>query len=100
MLVEELLLEILQDLDDEQFERLKWHLSLKNLESCKPIPKYCLQNAIRTATVDKITESYTEELAVTVTVEILRKMGNNKAAEELQSRYAGEILWTVVTEIS
>lgn len=92
MLVQELLLEILEDLDDEQFRMLKWYLSLKILESCKPIPKSCLQNASRPDTVDRITESYREELAVTITVEILRKIRNNKAADELQSRYAGEIL--------
>lgn len=92
MLVQELLLETLLDLDDEQFRMLKWLLSLNFLESCKPIPKSCLQNASRLDTVDKITESYGEELAVTITVEILRKIRNNKAADELQSRYAGEII--------
>lgn len=92
MLVQELLLETLEDLDDEQFRMLKWYLSHKILESCKPIPKSYLQNASRLDTVDKITESYREELVVAITVEILRKIRNNKAADELQSRYAGEIL--------
>lgn len=92
MLVPELLLETLEELQNEEFRTLKWYLSQNILESCKPFPKSHLQNASRTDTVDKIIDSYREELAVNITVEILRKMRNNRAAEELKSRYAGEML--------
>ncbi|KAL7404457.1 hypothetical protein ABVT39_015048 [Epinephelus coioides] len=90
MSVPQLLLETLEDLgDDADFEKFKWYLSMDILEGCKPIPKSCLGKAPRTNTVSRMTESYTKESAVKVTVEILRKMGNNNAAEKLKNRYAG-----------
>ncbi|KAL7404893.1 hypothetical protein ABVT39_020627 [Epinephelus coioides] len=89
MSVPQLLLETLEDLDDDDFEKFKWYLSMDILEGCKPIPKSRLGKAPRTDTVSRMTESYTKESAVKVTVEILRKMGNNNAAEKLKNRYAG-----------
>ncbi|KAL7403753.1 hypothetical protein ABVT39_004601 [Epinephelus coioides] len=89
MLVPQLLLETLKELQDDDFETLKWYLSMDILEGCKPIPKSRLGKAPRTDTVSRMIESYGEESAVKVTVEILRKMGNNNAAEKLKSRYAG-----------
>ncbi|XP_078022246.1 caspase b-like isoform X2 [Epinephelus lanceolatus] len=89
MLVPQLLLETLEELQDDDFETLKWYLSMNILEGCKPIPKSRLGKAPRTNTVSRMIESYGEESAVKVTVEILRKMGNNNAAEKLKSRYAG-----------
>ncbi|XP_049900337.1 uncharacterized protein LOC126390196 isoform X3 [Epinephelus moara] len=89
MLVPQLLLETLEELRDDDFETLKWYLSMDILEGCKPIPKSRLGKAPRTDTVSRMIESYGEESAVKVTVEILRKMGNINAAEKLKSRYAG-----------
>lgn len=89
MLVPQLLLEILEDLNSAEFHVFTWYLSLDILENCKPIPKARLENKTRMETVDLILQSYREVLAVTITAEILRKMQNNKAAEELTSRYSG-----------
>ncbi|XP_078022245.1 uncharacterized protein LOC117254771 isoform X1 [Epinephelus lanceolatus] len=90
MSVPQLLLETLEDLgDDADFEEFKWYLSMNILEGCKPIPKSRLGKAPRTDTVSRMTENYSKESTVKVTVEILRKMGNNNAAEKLKNRYAG-----------
>lgn len=89
MLVPELLLDILEDLKSDEFQLFKWYLSHAILENCKPIPKSHLEDASRANTVNKLMESYREEMAVKISVEILKKMSNNLAAEELRSRYAG-----------
>lgn len=90
MLVPELLLETLEHLNDDELRTLKWYLSLNILEGCQPIPRSRLQNASRTDTVDRLMESYREELAVIITIEVLKKMKNNMAAEQLKSKYEGE----------
>ncbi|XP_049900336.1 uncharacterized protein LOC126390196 isoform X2 [Epinephelus moara] len=83
--------QLLEDLGDDDFETLKWYLSMDILEGCKPIPKSRLGKAPRTDTVSRMIESYGEESAVKVTVEILRKMGNINAAEKLKNRYAAPL---------
>ncbi|XP_073321414.1 pyrin-like [Pagrus major] len=88
MLVPQLLLETLEEMRDEDFETLKWYLSMKILDGCNPIRKAHLQNTSRVQTVSKMIDSYGEESAVNVTVEILRTMNFNGPAEELKSRYA------------
>lgn len=88
MLVQDLLLGTLEDLDDAAFHAFKWHLSHRVLEECPPIPKARLEHAQRTDTVDRLTECYGERLAVSVTTEVLRKMRNNLAAEQLAIKYS------------
>lgn len=91
MPVEDLLLETLEDLDSDDFDTFKWRLTHRILEDCTPIPKARLDNAKRTDTVSTLMEYYMEK-AVNVTIEVLKKMKNNLAAEKLRSKYAGEIL--------
>nr|XP_046228809.1 caspase b isoform X2 [Scatophagus argus] len=88
MLVKKLLLDTLEDLGGDDFRTFKWYLSMDILDGCRPIPKSRLENANLTETVDKITETYEEELAVKITAEILRKTYQNNAAQNLMSRYA------------
>lgn len=88
MKVPELLLEALEDLIDEDLKRLHSYLSWGVVEGYKAIPKAHLQNASRTDTVTKIMQTYKEEPAVKITVEILRKMNFNSTADELESKYA------------
>lgn len=90
MLVQDLLLRTLEDLDSTGFNTFKWHLSHPILEDCTPIPKARLEHAQRTDTVDRLMEYYGQRLAVNITVEALRKMNNNLAAEQL-IKSAGEI---------
>lgn len=91
MLVEEMLLKILEDLLKEDFQTFKWYLTLDLLKNCKPIPRAHLQDASRIEAVDKLVRSYSEETAVKITNEALRRMKMTKASEELMSLYtAGE----------
>ncbi|XP_028271183.1 pyrin-like [Parambassis ranga] len=82
-----LLLGALEDLLDEYFKTFKWYLSMRVLDSCEPIPKSRLEKALRPETVSKMIECYGEELAVEVTVKILRNMRMNSAAEELKKAH-------------
>lgn len=91
MAVEDLLLETLEDLNSEDFKTFKWRLTHRVLEECTPIPKARLDDAKRTDTVSALMEHYMEQSAVNVTIEVLKKMKNNLAAEKLRARYAGEI---------
>ncbi|XP_070683786.1 pyrin-like [Pempheris klunzingeri] len=90
MLVPELLLETLEELGSDDFKTFKWYLSMKILDSCKPIPKSLLETTFRPETVSTLIDRYGEDLAVDISVAILKKMNNNKAAVELQkTRTAG-----------
>lgn len=90
MLVQDLLLGTLEELDSSDFNTFKWHLSHPILEDCTPIPKSRLEHDQRTDTVDRLMESYGQRLAVNITIEVLKKMNNNLAAEQLM-KSAGEI---------
>uniref|UniRef100_UPI0037E70E9E uncharacterized protein n=1 Tax=Semicossyphus pulcher TaxID=241346 RepID=UPI0037E70E9E len=97
MSVQELLLETLEDLIEDDFKKLKWFLSMKIRDSCKPIPTSRLETASRIDTVRRMMESYSEDTAVSLTVEILRKMNHNEAAGRLESAYAGQKAATPAT---
>ncbi|XP_044043709.1 pyrin-like [Siniperca chuatsi] len=88
MLVPQLLLETLEELLEDDFKQLKWYLSMTVVDSCRPIPKSHLEMASRRDTVSKMVESYGEESAVNITVEILKRMNANNAAVMLQNKYA------------
>ncbi|XP_035516324.1 pyrin-like isoform X2 [Morone saxatilis] len=89
MSVPGLLLETLEELGKDDFIAFKWHLSIKILANCKPIPKSRLEDIPRTETVSRMIESYGEKSAVDVTVAVLKTMNQNNAADELERRYAG-----------
>ncbi|XP_008291272.1 pyrin-like [Stegastes partitus] len=88
MQVQQLLLEILEDLIDEELKMFQWYCTMDNLDECKRFPKTRLDKASRIVTVTKLTESYGEESAVRLTVEILKKMRNNSLADKLCNMYA------------
>lgn len=85
MAVAQLLLKTLEDLDSDEFNKFKWHLTV--LENCKPIAKCHLEKAVRHDTVSKMIGSYGVEPAVNVTIEILKDMNNNNAAQMLKNTY-------------
>ncbi|KAM9362763.1 pyrin-like isoform 2-T3 [Symphorus nematophorus] len=89
MSVQQLLVETLEELIDEEFNQFKWYLALDVLQGCKPIKRAQLQNAARWDTVSKMSDSYGEELAVSLTIDILKKMGKNGSAAELKKTYEG-----------
>lgn len=90
MLVPELLFNTLEDVRKDDFETFKWYLTQNVLEDCQPIPKSRVENASRASTVTKMIESYNEDLAVKVTVEILRKQCLNDLADKLENMCGGD----------
>ncbi|XP_040891263.1 pyrin-like [Toxotes jaculatrix] len=88
MLVPQLLLESLEWLTSDDFQTFKWYLSMKILEDCRPIPKSRLETASQRETVTKMMDSYGEESAVNIAVEVLKKMNINDVAKKLMNAYA------------
>uniref|UniRef100_A0A3Q3PZI3 Pyrin domain-containing protein n=1 Tax=Monopterus albus TaxID=43700 RepID=A0A3Q3PZI3_MONAL len=89
MAVQELLLGVLEDLYAEDFKKFQWFLPS---ESDGRILKSHLENKSRIETVSKVLCICTEESeAVDITVKILKKIGNNNAAEKLKKAYAGDV---------
>ncbi|XP_075947776.1 caspase b-like [Anarhichas minor] len=86
MAVPRLLLEILEDLIEDDFNEFKW--LLENGVDFKPIARSHLENAKRRDTVRKMIDTYREEMAVKIAVGVLKEMGNNNAAEKLKNSYA------------
>lgn len=60
---------------------------MKMVDSCKPIPKSKLEGQDRMDTVSCMIDSYGEEMAVKVSVAILRKMNANNIADDLEVKY-------------
>lgn len=89
MLVPQLLLETLEELDEQDFIKFKWYLALNVLNSRTEISKCYLESSRRHVTVSKMMESYSEEVAVNITVEILTRMKHNSAAAKLKKTYTG-----------
>lgn len=90
MLASELLLNTLEDVSQDGFETFKWYLTQEVREDCRPIPKSHVEDATRTRTVTKMIENYSEDLAVKITVEILRRQRLNNLADKLKQDYVGE----------
>ncbi|XP_068583820.1 pyrin-like [Cebidichthys violaceus] len=86
MAVLDLLLETLEDLLEKDFKKFKWWLG--NGGDFSPIPRSYLEKADQMDTVTKMIETYGEEMAVKIAVDVLKKMCNNNAAEKLKNRYA------------
>uniref|UniRef100_G3Q7J6 Pyrin domain-containing protein n=1 Tax=Gasterosteus aculeatus aculeatus TaxID=481459 RepID=G3Q7J6_GASAC len=89
MSVKKLLLEVLENLVQDDFKRFKLHLTEVGVEGFEPIYKSRLENADRTDTVGTIVKSYGEQVAVKITVEVLKLIGNCDAAEKLRNEYKG-----------
>lgn len=90
MQVPQLILDTLDELGTDEFKRFRWNLTQPVLDGCQPIRKGYIENADRQDIVSKMIDSYGEETAVNMAVEILRRMNLNKAAEKLKQAYAGE----------
>ena len=86
-----LILDTLDELGANEFKMFRWNLSQPVLDGCQPIRKGHVESADRQDIVSKMIESYGEEMAVNVTVEILRRMNHNNAAEKLKRAHAGEV---------
>ncbi len=80
--LEELLLNSLIELEDDDLELFQWHL-----KKHKCISKSEMKDANRLKTVDKMVACFGSEVAVTITVDILRKMNQNLLAEQLEKEH-------------
>nr|XP_046151076.1 uncharacterized protein LOC123993220 isoform X1 [Oncorhynchus gorbuscha] len=89
--VPELLLLSFQHLDSGELETFQWYLKGHVLDGFPSIPKSQLENANRQVTVDKMVESYSDEGAVQITLDILRKMRLNNLAENFEKNYKAAI---------
>lgn len=87
MTVHQLLLEALQNLGEDDFKILKFYLSTKVLDGCKPIAKCHLESAQRIHVVSRVIEYYSEDTAVEICLHVLRKMNQNTCALELEEAY-------------
>lgn len=85
--VPELLLLSFQHLDSGELETFQWYLKGHVLDGFPSIPKSQLENANRQVTVDKMVESYSDEGAVRITLDILRKMSLNNLSENFEKNY-------------
>ncbi|CAJ1053892.1 uncharacterized protein LOC117815586 [Xyrichtys novacula] len=84
-----LILDTLDELGTDEFKRFRWNLSQPVLSGCQPLRKGYLENADRQDTVSKMIDSYSESMAVNLTVEILQRMNLNNTAEKLRRAYSG-----------
>uniref|UniRef100_A0A1A8GJN0 Pyrin domain-containing protein n=1 Tax=Nothobranchius korthausae TaxID=1143690 RepID=A0A1A8GJN0_9TELE len=91
MSVQKLLLQTLENMTNDNFKTFKWYLNLGIPKGHAPIPKSQLEGATREEAVTKMTESYGQDKAVAITIEVLKEQGLNGTAEELRNAYVGEI---------
>ncbi|XP_038817583.1 uncharacterized protein LOC120018447 [Salvelinus namaycush] len=76
------LLNTLEKLDQSDLKTFQFHLT-HDVDG--PISRSQLEDADRLVTVDRMVQSYCDEGAVKITLEVLRKMDQNKLADELEN---------------
>ncbi|XP_029599219.1 NACHT, LRR and PYD domains-containing protein 3 [Salmo trutta] len=84
--VKERLLAILDDLGSEELKRFKWYLTTENqLDGFLHIPKGQLETSNKLDIVDQMVQKYRENVAVKITLDILKKISRNDLAEKLNT---------------
>ncbi|XP_039462986.1 uncharacterized protein LOC120436288 [Oreochromis aureus] len=78
------LLEMLNDLDDGDFDTFKWHLKSELWKNIKPIQENKLTKAERHAMVDLMVQKYEISGAVEVMESVLLKISRNDLVEKLR----------------
>ncbi|KAM9553445.1 zinc-binding protein A33-like isoform 2-T2 [Salvelinus alpinus] len=89
--VPKLLMDILEELGENDLKRFQWYMIQNKFESCPSIPSSQLQNAKKEETVDTLVRTYGENMAVDVTLDILRRMKNNNLADQLTEAWKERI---------
>ncbi|KAJ8366601.1 hypothetical protein AAFF_G00348560 [Aldrovandia affinis] len=79
-----LILEILEELKKEDFEKFTFYLNEEVLEGCRPIPQGQLEDKTRTGVVTLMKRSYGDKI-VNITQEILKKIQRNDLVERLEN---------------
>lgn len=88
-MTKEVLLNTLDELRKEEFERFKWFLKDERLKDSSTIPKNKLENAKTWDTVDLMIQTYTLPGAVEVTKRILKKINMNDLEQSLSDSSLG-----------
>uniref|UniRef100_A0A3B5ASQ7 Pyrin domain-containing protein n=1 Tax=Stegastes partitus TaxID=144197 RepID=A0A3B5ASQ7_9TELE len=79
------LLEILEDLADEEFEKFKWYLQqAEDLKDFPAISRSKLDNANRMTTVSELKETHNTD-AVVVTIKVLKMIRRNDLVQRLSN---------------
>ena len=82
--VKERLLAVLDDLCSDELKRFKWHLTTENqLDGFPHIPKGQLETSDGLDIVDQMVQKYRGNVAVQITLIILKKISRNDLAEKL-----------------
>lgn len=85
--VPQLLLDTLMELVDQELKTFHWYLYSQVLEGIVHISKSLVEGVDRPGTVDLLVQTYGTDGAVTVTVDILRRMKLVLWAETLKNNY-------------
>ncbi|XP_060716377.1 pyrin [Tachysurus vachellii] len=85
-----LLLNTLDELVKEDFERFKWSLTNNNAQGFEPISRCKLENAKQRDIVDLMVNQYEPPGAAKVTVQVLKQIGQNKLANDLEKKLKAE----------
>eukprot|EP00064_Thunnus_orientalis_P025650 superscaffoldBa00013551_g26047 len=83
------LLDILDDLKDNEFERFKWHLKYEKVGDIPPIKESKLSKAKMRDVVDLMVQKYTFPGAVRVFKSILKKISRNDLVGKLPNISSG-----------
>lgn len=79
----ETLLNVLEALKEEEFEKFKFYLNPENMGGFSPIPSYQLQTRERTVVVDLMVKTNNVQGAMEVTKKILEKIPRNDILQNL-----------------
>lgn len=85
--VPQLLLDTLMELVDQELKTFHWYLYSQVLEGIAHISKSLVEGVDRPGTVDLLVKTYGSDGAVTVTIDILRRMKLIAWAETLKNNY-------------
>uniref|UniRef100_A0AAX7VWF5 FIIND domain-containing protein n=1 Tax=Astatotilapia calliptera TaxID=8154 RepID=A0AAX7VWF5_ASTCA len=80
-----MLLDILEDLNDEEFKKFKWHLKTEVWNNISPIKENYLSKADRNDTVDLMVQTYEITGAVQVMENILKTICRNDLVKKLST---------------
>ncbi|XP_064857090.1 uncharacterized protein LOC115122706 isoform X5 [Oncorhynchus nerka] len=85
-----LLLNTMKELCQIDLKTFQWYL-IQGVEGFSSISKGHLEDADRLVTVDRMVQSYCDDGAVKITLEILRKLDQNKLADELEKKFPNNV---------
>ncbi|XP_053194931.1 NACHT, LRR and PYD domains-containing protein 3-like [Scomber japonicus] len=83
------LLNLLEDLKVDEFEKFKWYLKNETVDDIPPIKESQLEEAERRDAVDLMVQKYESSGAVEVMKSILKKINRNDLVEELSNIGSG-----------